>query len=81
MLGAFNGMPVFTDQTLVNAIEDWSGVRAPSRARRRRKYGHPQNIQIRHVPKPDVYVFNGTIIGHPETIKEMFRRANERVGS
>lgn len=36
------GMPIVEDYSLVE--EDWSRVRSPSRARRRRARGHRQNI-------------------------------------
>ena len=67
------------DIHLVDRIEDWSEVRSPGRARRRRKRGYPQRIIVREVPKPDVYSTSaGIFIGHPETIREFKRQLEEQ---
>jgi hypothetical protein len=60
------------DWQLVDRIEDWSGVRSPARARRRRRRGFPQRIKVFEVPKPEVYQApGGMIIGHPVTIAKL----------
>lgn len=56
--------------------EDWSRVRSPARARRRRKYGHHQNIVATRLPDPNFYVTGDVIYCHPETAKK-FRTAME----
>lgn len=63
---------------MVDTVEDWSGVRSPSRARRRRKQGHRQNIRYITVPKPDLLTTaDGTIYGHPETIRVLMEKLGE----
>lgn len=64
---------------MVEQVEDWSRVRSPSRAKRRRRYGHKQNILIRHVPRKDAITMDGgeTYVMHPETAKEMRRILEE----
>lgn len=62
------GARIVEDRSLVNMVEDWSLVRSPGRARRRRRLGHPQNIIIRAVPKTEVFSIDGgrTLVMHPE---------------
>lgn len=63
---------------MVDTREDWSGVRSPSRARRRRKQGHRQNIRFITVPKPELLTTaDGTIYGHPATIADMMAKLGE----
>lgn len=49
------GMLIHEDDSLLDFKEDWSGVRSPSRAARRRKQGHPQRIKITATPKTEAY--------------------------
>lgn len=72
---SITGMPLVKSLAMTETVEDWSKVRSPSRARRRMKYGHRQNVVYRQVPRKDFIEFEGKIIGHPETIKELFRQA------
>ncbi|MEP0149988.1 hypothetical protein [Roseibium sp.] len=74
MITTFNGLRIHADPSLEDAIEDWSMVRSPSRAKRRRKRGFPQRIKIRMVPKKDVYQFGRCLIMHPEMVRELERR-------
>lgn len=77
----YNGMRVIEDATLVDAYEDWSLVRSPGRARRRRKKGCRQNIIIRAKPKEVGYIIgNTTIVMHPEMadlLRRHIREAND----
>lgn len=70
------------DIRLTNVFEDWSGVRSPARARRRRRRGFPQRIKTYLVPKPDIYKLNtpGGVIftGHPETIRKFKEKLREQ---
>ena len=61
----------FVPNSLLYTVEeDWSEVRSPSRAARRRKQGHKQRIRIWHKPDPKFYhLDDGTVIAHPETIR------------
>ena len=54
-------MRIFESWLMVERIEDWSGVRSPSRARRRLKRGFPQRIVIREVPKKEAISLDGGI--------------------
>ncbi|WP_262027168.1 hypothetical protein [Microvirga sp. Mcv34] len=74
----FGGVQVRTDETLVNLVEDWSRVRSPSRAARRRRQGHRQNIARVQVPKPDVFMVGNIMVGHPETIAKVLAAASPR---
>lgn len=67
----FNGMRVVTSLYLTKSVEDWSEVRSPSRARRRRKLGHRQRIRTIHVPDPNVYQMQGSLHMHPETLRAL----------
>lgn len=72
---AFNGMRIIQDRYMVDMVEDWSRVRSPARAARRRKRGFRQNIDYREVPKPDAFRVGNTLVMHPETAKVLFARA------
>ena len=71
----FSGCRIIEDLTLVDMVEDWSRVRSPSRARRRRKRGYRQNVVMRAVPKQEVYSLDGgrTLVMHPEVARVMER--------
>lgn len=56
----------------IGPFEDWSRVRAPSRAARRRKRGHRQNIQIYYKPDPNILQLpDGTLVAHPVTARNL----------
>lgn len=69
----FGWVNIIEDINLVDITEDWSRVRSPGRARRRRRYGYPQNIKIIAVPKKDAYSIDGgrTMIMHPEMARQL----------
>jgi len=79
VVNPFNGIRIIEDINMVDHVEDWSRVRSPSRAERRRRYGHKQNIVIRAVPKKTGYSFNGgrSVIMHPEMAQELRRQIKE----
>ncbi len=57
--------------------EDWSRVRSPSRARRRRRRGHRQNIVSTKLPDPKFYMLDDhTMTCHP-VMAAKFRAALE----
>jgi hypothetical protein len=70
------GMEVIEDPSLTKAVEDWSRVRSPSRAARRR-HKHRQNIRIVHVAKSDVFQIGNNLVMHPEIARELRRRTQE----
>lgn len=69
------GMKIITDPYMTDPMEDWSGVRSPARARRRRRK-HRQNIKIVRVPKPDFFVMGDRIICHPEMARKLIAKAD-----
>lgn len=56
---------------MTDTVEDWSDVRSPSRAARRRRQGHKQRIKFRTVPKPYGIESNGVLFVHPETARQI----------
>ena len=66
------GIRVIESVEAYEPVEDWSRVRSPSRAARRRRQGHPQNITIRHKPICLQHA-DGYFIVHP-AIADQFRR-------
>lgn len=80
-------MRIIEDTTLVECVgEDWSKVRSPGRAARRRdavshrgrrKRSHRQNITPLYKPKPDAFMIGDTMVMHPETAR-LLRIAMER---
>jgi hypothetical protein len=70
----FNGLRIVEDPTLVEVVgEDWSGVRSPARARRRRKK-HRQNIKPLYAPIQRVYHLGDKLLCHP-AIADQIRAA------
>ena len=72
------GVPIIESPVLViGPFEDWSDVRSPGRAARRRRQGHRQRIRLYYKPDPNAYRLpNGTIAVHPETAA-LLRAATE----
>lgn len=68
------GMKIIEDRNTVESVEDWSRVRSPSRARRRLRYGHKQNIDIKHVPRKEAFKIGDTLVMHPIMAAEMRRQ-------
>lgn len=64
----FNGLRLIETATMVENYEDWSAVRSPGRARRRRAKGHRQNIVIRLRPQSGVIQHGDTLYAHPATV-------------
>jgi hypothetical protein len=69
-------MRIITNRSLlIGPFEDWSRVRSPGRARRRRARGHPQRIRIYYKADPTLLTCaDGTVVGHPETVAELRRQ-------
>ena len=67
----YGGMQIIIDDVLMSkTIEDWSNVRSPGRARRRR-WKHRQNIVSRIVPKEDIFRFGGKLIMHSVMLEKL----------
>jgi len=58
-------------------FEDWSRVRSPGRARRRR-WRHRQNIRIYYTPKPGFLRTDDALIGHPATCAKLIAAVQDR---
>jgi hypothetical protein len=59
----------------IGPFEDWSRVRSPARARRRRKR-HPQRISIYYLPDPNlIQTANGDMFGHPATLAKLMAKS------
>lgn len=73
------GLRIVENDMLVKTSEDWSDVRSPGRARRRRAK-HRQNIRIVGVPADPIQI-GDTIFMHPATMAslraEMTRRSDQ----
>ena len=65
--GTMYGLKIIDTEMVGDAYEDWSGVRSPSRALRRRKQGHPQRIVTRYRANVKVLhdKIHGVIYMHP----------------
>lgn len=72
-VSTYSGIRLIADPHMVDVVEDWSEVRSPSRAARRRRQGHRQRIRYREVPKPDIIHLpgEGVMVAHPETIAKL----------
>lgn len=70
-MAAFPAFGVEIRETLMatEPFEDWSRVRSPARAARRRRQGHRQNIV--HRRKPAAYQINGVIFAHPDIVRQL----------
>lgn len=62
----------------IGPFEDWSLVRSPGRAARRRKQGHLQRITSYYLPDPKLYQIGDTIVGHPETLRHLEAKLEAR---
>lgn len=75
---------IVQNEFLTVPVEDWSKVRSPSRAKRRMKKGHRQNVRIIYVPSHEVYrmALPGTpetLVMHPEKYKELGRKLDKSI--
>lgn len=80
LMPALGGLRIIESAQMVDGpFEDWSDVRAPSRAARRRKMGHKQRIRFFYKPKAALLKLpDGTIVGHPETVSQLRAYLKER---
>ena len=68
------GMDIIESEAMVDYVEDWSRVRSPSRAIRRRRRGFPQNIVTRAVPKPGGFRMGNKLVMHPVIAAQLRKR-------
>ena len=78
--GFAGGFRLIEDHNLLDGpFEDWSCVRSPSRAQRRRAK-HRQNIRVYHTPsKTFLKLPNGDLVGHPDAIRDLKRKLADRM--
>lgn len=70
----FEMMLISDDKLIAGPFEDWSQVRSPGRAARRRKK-HPQRIRLYFKPDPNVYQLpNGSLVAHPSVVDAVRKR-------
>lgn len=75
----YRGVQIRIDDELMSEwYEDWSLVRSPGRAARRRERGFSQNIVMRKRPRMDVYMFQGVAIMHSVAFEHMRRLLKNR---
>ncbi|MEY9198711.1 hypothetical protein ABIA16_003827 [Sinorhizobium fredii] len=67
----FRGTPIVTSLAMTVPAEDWSRVRSPSRARRRMRQGHRQNVRHYQAPDPRFYMIGGAIHCHPVMLEKL----------
>ncbi len=75
----FTGIEIIESAYAVERYEDWSEVRSPARAERRRKRGFRQNVVMRE--RPCSLELNGVLYIHPELMRQVRRQAEDRVRS
>ncbi|MFS0736907.1 hypothetical protein ABC347_07645 [Sphingomonas sp. 1P06PA] len=67
-LNSYFGLRIVESPLLtIGPFEDWSDVRSPSRAARRRKK-HRQRIRFYSKPDPKFYRIGDTITAHPASV-------------
>ena len=78
--GFVEGFRLIEEPNLLDGpFEDWSRVRSPSRARRRRAK-HRQNIRVYHTPSKNLLKLpNGDVVGHPATIRALERKLADQM--
>lgn len=74
----YMGFQLIEDRYMTIPHEDWSRVRSPSRAIRRMRQGHRQNVRHIQVPNPDLVRAGNMLIGHPETLRQLVHKAQEQ---
>lgn len=80
MFDTYLGYKIVVDDELMSTIiEDWSDVRSPSRAKRRRQRGFRQRIKFRKVPKQEAYFLKeqNTMIMHSHFLIELEKKAHD----
>jgi hypothetical protein len=81
-LGRMGGMRIVEDATMVvpTGEEDWSRVRSPARARRRRAK-HRQNIRPVYRPSDEILYLTaeGVMVMHPATADLLRKEIDKRL--
>jgi hypothetical protein len=74
---SYHGLKVIADPNMLDWSEDWSRVRSPSRAARRRRRGFRQRIVRMATPKKEAYRIGDTLVMHPQMVEEVKRHTKE----
>ncbi|MRI57789.1 hypothetical protein D8770_28425 [Methylobacterium sp. DB1607] len=69
---------IVEDPFMTDTVEDWSEVRSPSRAARRRRQGHRQRIRFVSRPRSEIYHVGDMLVMHPETARKLRARIAAR---
>lgn len=86
--GTFGGMRIVEDPFMTDTVEDWSGCRSISRARRRHARGIRTRMRPIQVPKKEAYLIDNaklglygasgqTVVMHPEMAKKLREEAKK----
>lgn len=80
LLGAFTGIKIVSCPELSKIEEDWSSVRSPSRAKRRRRQGHHQRIKTKVIPNDTAVIdqTTGTVYVHPAKMADLRRALDQQ---
>lgn len=78
MAFGLGGLRIIESPHLTEMIEDWSDVRSPGRAARRRRYGHRQRIRYVEVPKRVVLQLGNALVMHPDLARQVRDLVPER---
>lgn len=73
------GVDIRTSEHLTETVEDWSGCRSPSRARRRLRQGCPQRVKTVTRPRPGGVVINGVVYMHPIEFDKLKARTADKI--
>lgn len=73
------GVQIVEVESMVDVVgEDWSRVRSPGRARRRRRK-HPQNIRPLYAPQQQFVSVGNKIYCHPAMAAKLWAAAERKV--
>jgi hypothetical protein len=75
----YAGCRIFQADHMVKQVEDWSRVRSPSRARRRMRQGHKQNVRTITVPDPAIVQIGNNFYMHPETYRKLEEQTSKHL--
>lgn len=76
---SYNGFQIIEVESMVDVIgEDWSRVRSPGRARRRRKK-HRQNIRPLYAPREEYMMVGNRVYCHPAMATKLWAAAERKV--
>lgn len=75
LLPEYDGLEIRESLHATQSVEDWSGCRSRSRAERRRKQGHRQNVKT--IQKPACFQMGKTLLIHPELMRQLKERVRE----